>query len=147
MDTHEPQQKEAPSAGKLKVENFIQDENIILSGPTPSTTIQSMEPTIVREQDPPKVTPLENLTETPAWIDCPSCNRRAMTRISKEGTTMQTVVGFLLCLCCVCLTCLPCLCGWFENTDIYCTSCGIRIATIPVDGPIQLAPVAARNTK
>ncbi|OTB00392.1 hypothetical protein M426DRAFT_26623 [Hypoxylon sp. CI-4A] len=71
--------------------DFIQEENRV--------------PQIVPEQDPPSVTPLGRLTGEPAWIDCPHCKRRAKTRISKEGTTMQT------------------------------------IATIPVDGPIQFAPV------
>ncbi|KAI0890981.1 hypothetical protein F4806DRAFT_338909 [Annulohypoxylon nitens] len=128
MDIHEAQQNGVTGADQLEVENFIQDENKNLSG----STKQPNEPIIIREKDPPKVTPLKNLTETPAWIDCPFCNKRAMTRASKEGTTMQTVVGCLLCLCCVCLACLPCMCGWLQNTHIYCTSCSIRIATIPL---------------
>ncbi|KAI1453637.1 hypothetical protein F4805DRAFT_442595, partial [Annulohypoxylon moriforme] len=117
--------------------NFIQEENV-----DPRNAPRGEhKPQIVHERDPPIAIPLQNLTDAPTWIDCPFCKKRAMTKISKEGSSMQMVMGFVLCLCCICLACLPCVCGWFETTHIYCTSCDRRIATIPVDGPIQLAPV------
>lgn len=34
-----------------------------------------------------KVTPLHLLREQPVWIDCPFCERRAMTRVSHEGSS------------------------------------------------------------
>ncbi|KAJ6006484.1 LITAF-like zinc ribbon domain-containing protein [Penicillium sp. IBT 35674x] len=34
-----------------------------------------------------KVTPLHLLREHPSWIDCPFCERRAMTRVGHEGSS------------------------------------------------------------
>ncbi|KAI4863279.1 hypothetical protein F4820DRAFT_450142 [Hypoxylon rubiginosum] len=88
------------------------------------------------------VTPLHMLGENPAWINCPFCRHCTKTRVTREGTSTQTLAGAVLCLFCVCLACLPCVGGWCENTNIFCSSCNNRVATIPHDGPIQLAPVA-----
>ncbi|KAI1310169.1 hypothetical protein F5Y03DRAFT_347155 [Xylaria venustula] len=49
-------------------------------------------PRIVEERNPPMVTPLNRLTATPAYIDCPFCKRRSMTRITKEGDSQQLCV-------------------------------------------------------
>jgi lipopolysaccharide-induced tumor necrosis factor-alpha factor len=35
------------------------------------------------------VIPLNQLGEQPQWIDCPFCHQRTMTRVNKEGTSMQ----------------------------------------------------------
>ncbi|KAI1407948.1 hypothetical protein F5Y13DRAFT_115371 [Hypoxylon sp. FL1857] len=116
-----------------KLANIIQEE------------YSSNVPPIIVEPDAPHVTPLHQLNEFPTWIDCPYCKKRTMTKITKEDTSMQMVVGLVLCLFCVCLACAPCLCGWFQNTHIHCSSCGARIATIPHDGPIQLAPITVNQ--
>ncbi|KAK5635841.1 hypothetical protein RRF57_011553 [Xylaria bambusicola] len=68
------------------------------------------------------VTPLQALTEKPAWIDCPFCKQRTQTRSTR-------------------LACLPCVAGWCENVHIYCSKCGKEVAMIPHDGMIQVAPV------
>ncbi|AEO63758.1 765d9350-c5c3-45d8-8a6d-b886477d322e [Thermothielavioides terrestris] len=81
-------------------------------------------------------TPLDQLGDSPQWIDCPFCHRRTLTRVSKEGTSMQILAGILCCLFCVCLACVPCLAGWFEETIYVCTQCNKKVATRPVSGPI-----------
>ncbi|KAI6080657.1 hypothetical protein F4821DRAFT_265677 [Hypoxylon rubiginosum] len=98
-------------------------------------------PQISTGPNPPVITPLHMLTEKPTRIECPFCRQRAMTRVTKEGTSTQTLAGVVLCLFCVCLACLPCVGGWCENVNIFCSSCNNRVATIPHDGPLSLAPV------
>jgi len=41
------------------------------------------------QQPVPTVTPLNMLGDHPQWIDCPFCQRRTKTRITREGTSMQ----------------------------------------------------------
>ncbi|KAI1398156.1 hypothetical protein F4819DRAFT_469386 [Hypoxylon fuscum] len=126
---------------QLQLPNYIQEEK-----PKPFNTNTANEnnvPQIVQEQGPQLVTPLHMLTEHPTWIDCPACKRRTLTRTDREGSGMQVIAGFLLCLVCVCLACLPCIGHWCENIHIYCSSCNARVATIPHDGPIQLAPIGS----
>ncbi|KAK2755648.1 hypothetical protein CKAH01_17317 [Colletotrichum kahawae] len=82
-------------------------------------------------------TPLNALGETPQPIDCPFCDKRTQTTITKKGTSMQTVAGVLCCLLCVCLTCVPCIAGWCEDTDYTCSNCHSRVATRPYNGEIQ----------
>ncbi|WQF78567.1 Putative LITAF domain containing protein [Colletotrichum destructivum] len=84
------------------------------------------------------VTPLHMLGDEPAFIDCPFCQTRAMTNISKDGSGMQMVAGALCCLLCVCLTCVPCIAGWFEDTNYTCANCRKTVATRPYDGPIRV---------
>ncbi|MCJ1233244.1 hypothetical protein MMC14_001199 [Varicellaria rhodocarpa] len=47
-------------------------------------------PTIVPIRNPIYVTPLERLGETPEWIDCPFCQRRTRTMVTKEDSTSTT---------------------------------------------------------
>jgi len=41
----------------------------------------------------PGVVPLNQLGDTPQWIDCPFCQKRTQTRLDKEGTPMQMYVS------------------------------------------------------
>ncbi|KAG5995726.1 hypothetical protein E4U54_002789 [Claviceps lovelessii] len=86
----------------------------------------------------PTVIPLNQLSDQPQWIDCPFCHKRAMTVVRREGTSMQIVIGAVLCLVCVCLTCLPCLAGWFEDTQYRCSSCNSMVALRRYDGPLEV---------
>ncbi|KAI0196868.1 hypothetical protein F4808DRAFT_302766 [Astrocystis sublimbata] len=95
-------------------------------------------PKVVEEQNPRMVTPLHKLTDSPTYIDCPFCHRRAMTRVSKEGDDMQCIASVLCCLICICLACLPHAAGWCENANIFCTSCGNKVAVVPHDGAVQV---------
>ncbi|KAG5940770.1 hypothetical protein E4U53_007541 [Claviceps sorghi] len=89
-------------------------------------------------QPPATVIPLHQLTDQPQWIDCPFCHRRAMTVVRREGTSMQIIIGAVLCLVCICLTCLPCLAGWFEDTQHWCSSCNSMVAVRRHDGPLEV---------
>ncbi|KAI1771049.1 hypothetical protein F4818DRAFT_430967 [Hypoxylon cercidicola] len=109
--------------------------------PNSNTPNDGKGPRISVGPNAPVVTPLHMLTEHPTYIDCPFCRQCTMTRTTREGTSTQTLAGVVLCCICVCLACLPCIGGWCENVNIFCSSCNSRVATLPHDGPIQLAPV------
>ncbi|OHF01195.1 hypothetical protein CORC01_03510 [Colletotrichum orchidophilum] len=105
---------------------------------TPLAAQQQGGPTITPLANPLTVTPLHMLGDGPQWIDCPFCNQRTQTVITKEGTAMQMVAGALCCLFCVCLACVPCIAGWCENMHYSCARCKNRVATRPYDGTIQV---------
>lgn len=54
------------------------------------------------------------------------------------GRCTCRLAGVVCCLICLPLACLPCVAGWCENTHVFCTRCGKKVATIPHDGPIQV---------
>ncbi|EFY93159.1 hypothetical protein J3459_011824 [Metarhizium acridum] len=87
---------------------------------------------------PMTVIPLNQLSDQPQWIDCPFCHQRTTTTVQREGTSMQIIVGALLCLFCICLTCVPCLAGWFEDTQYRCSQCKNMVAIGRYDGPIEV---------
>ncbi|KAL2193034.1 hypothetical protein P885DRAFT_81627 [Corynascus similis CBS 632.67] len=95
------------------------------------------------------VVPIPQLSgEQPQWIDCPFCQQRTLTRVTKDGTPMQVVAGVLCCLLCVCLACLPCMAGWFEETTYFCSHCNNKVALRPDSGPIVVyAPTAVVPSK
>ncbi len=48
-------------------------------------------PVITPQKSVADVTPLDQLGDTPQWIDCPFCHRRTKTRLEKKGgRLMQT---------------------------------------------------------
>lgn len=55
-------------------------------------------PMVVPEVDSLVVTPLTKLGDTPVFIQCPSCNTRALTTVKTTGSTMQRLVSALSCL-------------------------------------------------
>ncbi|KAF6798773.1 hypothetical protein CSOJ01_12662 [Colletotrichum sojae] len=123
-----------PAPTKDMPASLIQDENIT----SPPPTYQKAGPTITPLPAADAVTPLQMLGDKPQLIDCPFCQKRTMTDISKEGTSMQMVVGALCCLFCICLTCVPCIAGWFEDIHYSCGHCHQRVATRPYNGTIQV---------
>lgn len=46
-------------------------------------------PVMAQGQVPMTVTPLNQLTDNPTYIDCPFCHKRAKTIVNKEGGGMQ----------------------------------------------------------
>ncbi|KAL2116209.1 hypothetical protein VTJ04DRAFT_10464 [Mycothermus thermophilus] len=113
---------------------------------TDGTTLATEQPAPVRDlpanpaapqqEQVQLVTPLEQLGDSPAWIDCPWCHRRTKTVVRTEGTTKQIFAGILCCLLCVCLACVPCIAGWFEDTIHSCGECSRTVATKPEGGGI-----------
>ncbi|KAI3336677.1 hypothetical protein HD806DRAFT_14223 [Xylariaceae sp. AK1471] len=129
--------QEGPAPPTSMPPSMIQEETINHS----NTPVADNVPQVVIEGNPRMVTPLHKLTSEPAWIDCPLCNRTTKTRITKEGSSEQTLAAALCCIFCICLTCLPCVAGWCENIHIWCTGCGRKVAMIPHDGPIKVLAV------
>ncbi|KAI1737132.1 hypothetical protein F4680DRAFT_221498 [Xylaria scruposa] len=121
--------------------SMIQEENTKHLSVLPAANV----PQVVVEGNPRMVTPLERLTPQEAWIDCPFCQHTTKTRITKEGDSQQTLASVICCLICLPLACIPCIAGWCENTHIFCTRCGRKVATIPHDGPIQVVPVGQQE--
>ena len=51
---------------------------------------------------------------------------------------LYRLMGVVCCLICICAACLPCLCGWFQETDHYCSKCNKKVTHKPHDGPVQV---------
>lgn len=73
-------------------------------------------------------TPLQNLSEGAAPVDCPSCRSRALTRT--EYVSGNTAMGWaaLLCFCC-CLGCIPFMMRSLKDVEHHCGKCGVLLAT------------------
>ncbi|KIE00147.1 LPS-induced tumor necrosis factor alpha factor, partial [Metarhizium majus ARSEF 297] len=99
---------------------------------------QPPQPANMAGAPPMAVVPLNQLGDKPQWIDCPFCHQPTMTFVQREGTSMQIIVGAILCLVCICLTCLPCLAGWFEDTQYRCSRCNNMVAIRRHNGPIEV---------
>ncbi|KAI1188563.1 hypothetical protein F5B17DRAFT_262497 [Nemania serpens] len=138
-----------PPAYTDRKQTSPEEGNVPKEGPAPATSPahlylpQNAEGYVA--QDAPSiiyvvVTPLAGLTAEPAWIDCPFCHTRAMTRIETEGTGAQVCCGIVLCLIFLPLACLPCIFHSFENTLVFCSACNRRVATVTYDGQVQIAP-------
>ncbi|KAI0906892.1 hypothetical protein F4824DRAFT_483087 [Ustulina deusta] len=143
--TNETTKDDGPAPSTSLPQALIQEEHI---APAVAPIADNM-PHIIEERNPPMVTPLNRLTATPAYIDCPFCKTRSLTRIEKEGDSQQTIASVLCCIFCLCFACIPHLAGWCENVNIFCTSCHTKVAIIPHDGsPIQvLAGSSAYQTE
>ncbi|KAJ4397389.1 hypothetical protein N0V93_001615 [Gnomoniopsis smithogilvyi] len=115
-------------------------ESVITSPPAQEKPMIDM---IKPEPPPQMVTPLAQLTDQPAHIDCPYCQQRSLTYVMKEGSSMQTMAAAVCCLFCGVITvCIPMLCHWFEDTTIFCSKCRKMVAKIPHDGTIQVNHMA-----
>ncbi|SMQ52525.1 unnamed protein product [Zymoseptoria tritici ST99CH_1A5] len=87
------------------------------------------------------VTPLHMLGEHSAEVDCPFCQRRAMTRVGEEHSTMTWLSGVVLGFFCICLACLPCIAHSCQEIDHYCGNCGKQLTHRPYEGQVQLVGV------
>ncbi|KAM0797169.1 hypothetical protein BDR22DRAFT_466358 [Usnea florida] len=93
-------------------------------------------PAIVPISNPLFVTPLDQLLEVPAFIDCPYCKRRTQTRVTHEDSTAATLAGVICCMLTCIGTCIPCLLGWCQDTNHYCSGCNKQVTHRPHDGAI-----------
>ncbi|KAJ5546939.1 LITAF-like zinc finger domain-containing protein [Penicillium frequentans] len=119
--------------------NLTHTPDNVLPEPTPAYSSASLEKPVRIEPVPQvaKVTPLHLLREHPVWIDCPFCERRAMTRVGHEGSSATMLASLVCCLICICLVCVPSLTGMYQDTSHYCTNCGKKVAHKPHDGQTQ----------
>lgn len=90
----QPAPEPAPAQGQPDPDliQFTSHHDSVVTSPPPQEKPMAADHMIVPEGAPQMVTPLEYLTEKPTYIDCPHCHQRAMTRVNKEGSSMQTYV-------------------------------------------------------
>ncbi|KAF5611768.1 hypothetical protein F25303_14457 [Fusarium sp. NRRL 25303] len=74
------------------------------------------------------VTPLHLLGDQPDWIDCPFCEKRAMTLIKRTPSTLTHIQAAILLIATGPGAALPYATKWCFNTEHYCESCGNRVA-------------------
>ncbi|KAI8958089.1 hypothetical protein F5Y11DRAFT_337392 [Daldinia sp. FL1419] len=135
--TNEDQQDAIRASTQPSIPQIIVEEP---SKPPNMAIRDNRQPQIVHEKDPEMVMPLDRLTGSPEWIDCPACKQRTRTVATREGGGMEFLVGGLLCCICPCLACLPCIGGWFENTRVDCSVCKATVANIDHDGRTHVVP-------
>ncbi|KAK3321744.1 hypothetical protein B0H66DRAFT_552556 [Apodospora peruviana] len=81
---------------------------------------------------------LEDLKETPDFIDCPYCHSRQKTNVVKNDTSQTTLAALFCCLFCGVITvCIPIMCHWFADIDHHCSGCHKRVAHMPHDGKME----------
>ena len=121
-------------------------------------------PTIIDTEPPLYVTPLDQLGELPAYIDCPYCSSRTQTRVTHKDSISTTFVNLntlvmnrqpfgyqsfaddgqnrlagAICFLLTCVfACVPCLFGWFQDTDHHCSRCNCQFTHKPHDGPVNV---------
>lgn len=89
-------------------------------------------------KDSTTVMDLEHLGESPAYIDCPHCEKRTLTKVEQIDSTQTTLAAALCCLFCGVITvCIPSLCHWCADIDHRCSECGKQVSHKPHDGPVQ----------
>ncbi|KAK1763967.1 hypothetical protein QBC33DRAFT_548444 [Phialemonium atrogriseum] len=94
-----------------------------------------------------QVTPLKSLREAPAWIDCPFCEKRTLTKVTQEDSSATCLASLLCCLVCVCLVCVPSMTGMCANHVHNCSNCHNRVALRSHDGFVQtFGPTSATGT-
>ncbi|AEO67611.1 b1fe53ec-01a8-48a5-954f-526fd5d92313 [Thermothielavioides terrestris] len=72
-------------------------------------------------------TPLANLLQVPAPVDCPVCRNRTLTRIEYVSGGFTALIAFaVLGLCCCCI---PFFIDGTKNVRHYCGSCNALLAT------------------
>lgn len=101
-----------------------------------------------QRQDPGMVTPLQNLAETPANVDCPRCKAVVKTEVEKESGDQ---VSMWACICCLVtgLLCvwLPCVIDDCKDTVHSCSVCHLRLATRTAGGAVKVEANAALMTQ
>ncbi|KAL8760988.1 MAG: hypothetical protein Q9184_002858 [Pyrenodesmia sp. 2 TL-2023] len=73
-------------------------------------------------------TPIANLGEGAAPVDCPCCHMRALTRPEYHSGNTTNAWAALLCFC-LCLGCIPYLMRSLKDVEHKCGNCGALLAT------------------
>lgn len=140
----QPNQHQAVPCEPQPTHNHVPGQGTVVEHQLPSYEQANNAPTV----QPPagvtpgqavgRVTPLNQLSNTPQWIVCPFCHRCTKTTVRQEGESTQIIVGAVLCLVCVCLACLPCMLHWFEDTVWHCSECKNKVAMRRNEGAIEI---------
>ncbi|KAH8685137.1 LITAF-like zinc ribbon domain-containing protein [Ilyonectria robusta] len=75
------------------------------------------------------VTPLHLLGDQSDAVDCPFCERRAMTRIKKDPSWLTHTVAVVLFFVTFCGVVAPYMLHWSSHVSHYCENCGRKVAT------------------
>ncbi|KAF4828666.1 hypothetical protein CGCTS75_v007242 [Colletotrichum tropicale] len=95
-----------------------------------------------------EVTPLGNLDgDSPQWIDCPYCCKRAQTSVFKTGTKRQLLLRVVSGFFFFAVLCVPGAIGWLEDVHYECAECHRTVATKPHKGPMKIYKPAKVNRK
>ncbi|KAF5523353.1 hypothetical protein CGCA056_v005284 [Colletotrichum aenigma] len=95
-----------------------------------------------------EVTPLEKLDgDSPQWIDCPYCCKRAQTSVSKTGTKRQLLLRVVSGFFFFAVLCVPGAIGWLEDVHYECAECHRTVATRPHKGPMKIYNPAKESRK
>ncbi|KAJ5153906.1 uncharacterized protein N7500_009345 [Penicillium coprophilum] len=85
-----------------------------------------------------RVISLAQLGEDPGRICCPFCFHEVQTRVNKESTSSTTLAAVGCCLFGgICCAFLPYCMQMCHDSHHFCTNCGVQVAIVPHDGPIQ----------
>ncbi|KAM7204957.1 hypothetical protein V8F20_003419 [Naviculisporaceae sp. PSN 640] len=81
---------------------------------------------------------LEDLYESPDYVDCPHCRTRQKTTVRYQPTTETNVAAVACCLFCGILPgIIPFCCNWFNDIEHVCPHCVKVVARMPHDGKMQ----------
>ncbi|KAL8668739.1 MAG: hypothetical protein Q9168_006644 [Polycauliona sp. 1 TL-2023] len=130
INQYPPQQQYTPMSSppitdRPKQEYYAGQEN----NPTPIHAQQGMP---VQQQ--PQVqgyqhaTPIGNLGEGAAPVDCPCCHMRALTKTEYHSGNTVNAWAAIIC-CCFCLGCIPYLIRSLKDVEHKCGHCGVLLAT------------------
>ncbi|QGA17516.1 hypothetical protein EYB26_005187 [Talaromyces marneffei] len=127
---------------------YTEDKQAAPAPTTTTTTTNNPYPGYDPSQIRITVTPLQQLGDVPAQIDCPFCHTISLTNVTKTDSSQTTIAAVLCCLCCGIITvCLPSLLGWYQNVEHRCGNCKRKVAYKPNDGPIQIETDAVSGTQ
>ncbi|ERF70700.1 hypothetical protein EPUS_02566 [Endocarpon pusillum Z07020] len=83
-------------------------------------------------------TAIPNLGMGPAPVDCPSCGKRGMTRVSYQaGNTTHIWAGITFCFT-LCLCFIPYLMNSLKDVQHHCSNCGVLLATWHKSGAVDV---------
>ncbi|KAM7192902.1 hypothetical protein V8F33_008090 [Rhypophila sp. PSN 637] len=100
------------------------------SGPTgPGSTTRRPENYVILLQD---------LNESPDYVDCPHCRTRQKTTVRQQPSTETNIAAVACCLFCGILPGLfPFICLWFYDIEHVCPHCNKLVARMPHDGKME----------
>ncbi|KAM5370023.1 hypothetical protein ACJZ2D_008706 [Fusarium nematophilum] len=93
------------------------------------------------------VTPLHLLGDQPDWIDCPFCERRAMTTVKKKPSSVTHIQAAFLLVSTGPGVAAPYLAKWAFEIEQYCQNCENRVAYLSRGRKIHVckAPLDSRE--
>ncbi|KAL7941454.1 LITAF-like zinc ribbon domain-containing protein [Trichoderma barbatum] len=152
MIVHSPDIAEEEKEPKVLSDEDRVNQMTLTTAVTPNTSqpqttnVVTRQPGATQNMRPENyVISLENLNETPDYIDCPYCKSRQITKIRHESSSQTTLAAAICCLCCgIIPVVIPFLCNWCADTNHYCEGCKRQVAHKPHEGKTEavLPPIS-----